>query len=178
MSHAAQQKFCKQIKELLPEYFYRKKVLDVGSLDINGNNNYLFTDCQITRMDIYKGANVDFVSLTHKATFTDGYFDTIISTECFEHDMYYDLSIKNILRMLMSQGLFLFTCGGPGREEHGTARMEPGTSPFTSQVDGWKNYYHNIDRMDIERTLRPDSTFKLFGISEELTDMRFWGIKK
>lgn len=48
MAHKAQITYCNQIKQLYPEYFIGKNVLDVGSMDINGNNRYLFTDCNYT----------------------------------------------------------------------------------------------------------------------------------
>jgi hypothetical protein len=34
--------FCKNI---LPDFFINKRVLDVGSGDINGNNRFLFENC-------------------------------------------------------------------------------------------------------------------------------------
>jgi hypothetical protein len=45
MAHQAQQDFCNSVRQLFPDHFRGKTVLDVGSLDINGNNRYLFTDC-------------------------------------------------------------------------------------------------------------------------------------
>ena len=62
-----------------------KLVLDIGSLDINGNNQYLFEDCQYTGIDVGVGKNVDIVSKAHELKMPSGTYDTIISTECFEH---------------------------------------------------------------------------------------------
>ena len=83
-------------------------VLDAGSLNVNGDNKYLFSDCDYTGVDVGPGPNVDVVSLVHEIDMSNNY-DTIISTEMFEHDMYYEKSIKNIMRMLKIGGLFLFT---------------------------------------------------------------------
>ena len=44
MSHPSQQEFCNKIKQQYPEYFKNKKILDIGSLDINGNNRDLFDE--------------------------------------------------------------------------------------------------------------------------------------
>ena len=41
MAHHAQQEYCKSIKQMFPNLF-TGKVLDIGSMDINGNNRYLF----------------------------------------------------------------------------------------------------------------------------------------
>ena len=38
MAHLAQQNFCNKISNQFPEYFTNVKVLEIGSIDINGNN--------------------------------------------------------------------------------------------------------------------------------------------
>ena len=65
-------------------YFIYKKVLDVGSGDINGNNRYLFENCEYEGNDVIETSNVKIVSKTKDLQFEDNYFDTILSTECFE----------------------------------------------------------------------------------------------
>ena len=48
--------------------FKNKKVLDIGSLDINGSNRFLFEDCNYLGIDVGEGKNVDFtVMLTTPA---------------------------------------------------------------------------------------------------------------
>ena len=42
--------------------------------------------------------------------FADNSIDTIVSTECFEHDPEYKESFIKIYKMLKSNGLFCFTC--------------------------------------------------------------------
>ena len=42
--HQEAKKFLSFVKTILPTYFINKKVLDVGSNNID-NNNYLFEDC-------------------------------------------------------------------------------------------------------------------------------------
>lgn len=49
MAHQAQIDFCTKIKNKIPQFFSNLKVLDVGSLDINGNNRYLFDNCEYLR---------------------------------------------------------------------------------------------------------------------------------
>lgn len=44
-------------------------------------------------------------------------FDTIISTECFEHDPEYSESLNKIYKMLKPDGLFCFTCASTNRME-------------------------------------------------------------
>ena len=45
MAHKEQRDFCLRVKEKYPEFFKDKKVLDIGSLDINGSNRDLFENC-------------------------------------------------------------------------------------------------------------------------------------
>jgi hypothetical protein len=77
------------MKELHPEHFKDNKVLDIGSLDINGNNKFLFDNSEYIGLDIAEGNNVDVVCIGHEYDAPDETFDTIISTEALEHDMYY-----------------------------------------------------------------------------------------
>lgn len=178
MSHQTQQEYCARIKERFPEYFFRKTVLDVGSLDINGCNRDLFIDCNYIGIDIEEGNNVDVVGLAHELQMPDNYFDTIVSTECFEHDMFWERSLWNIVRMLDKGGLFFFTCATEGRGEHGTKKSSPSCSPFTSKIPEWEDYYRNLTEEDIRKVLDIDLIFMDYQFSVKGTDLRFWGIKR
>ena len=52
MAHVAQQEFFKKVKEQFPERFKNCSVLDIGSLDLNGNNRYLFEDYTYIGVDV------------------------------------------------------------------------------------------------------------------------------
>ena len=52
MAHPEQRTFMTYVKEKFPEKFKNCRVLDIGSLDINGNNRYLFTDYTYVGVDI------------------------------------------------------------------------------------------------------------------------------
>jgi hypothetical protein len=180
MAHIEQRDFCMSVLALHPKYFEGVKVLDVGSLDINGNNRYLFTNCDYVGIDVGNGNNVDIVSKGHEFT-SEVKFDTIISTECFEHDMFYEKTLNNIVHNLLSEnGLFLFTCATIGRAEHGTSRQNSGCSPLTSAQEEWKDYYKNLTIEDIRAAIDVDNIFSSyhFAINENSHDLYFWGIKK
>lgn len=179
MAHENQQNFCQLIKMKLPYFFNNKKVLDVGSLDLNGNNKQLFDSCDYVGIDIGEGSNVDFVSVGHEFEGPDEYYDTIISTEVFEHDMYYEKTILNIVRMLKKGGLFLFTCASTGRPEHGTINSSIVDAPFLVNKGDWGNYYKNLTEEDIRKIdgfnlIFPDG---IFVYSAENKDLYFYGIK-
>lgn len=181
MAHQEQKDYFISIKKNKPEYFLNKKVLDIGSLDINGNNKNLFENCEYIGLDIAEGKNVDVVSLAHEYKSPDESFDVIISNDCFEHDMFYEKTFKNIIRMLKPNGLFLFTCKTTGSKEHGTLNSDGGfSSPLTIKYPEWANYYKNITEDDVRKTINIDDTFKAyeFSVLDITKDIRFWGVKK
>ena len=184
MAHKEQKDFCLGVKEKYPEFFKNKKVLDIGSLDINGSNKDMFEDCDYLGVDVGEGRNVDIVSVGHLFDAPDNYFDTIISTEVFEHDMYYEKTIQNIIRMLKPGGLFLFTCAAPGRPEHGTRRTSECDAPLLIQVsEDWSDYYKNLDDNDVKKIngfneAFPDGKFHLSNIHLGVpADLYFYGLK-
>lgn len=182
MAHHAQQVFCDRVKQTFPEYFSNVDVCDIGSLDINGNNHYLFDNYTYIGVDVGRGRNVSVVSKGHEYKPLGGQkYDTVISTECFEHDMYWDQTITNVCENLVKPGgLFLFTCATTGRPEHGTIRTHPTDSPFTSTYDGWSDYYLNLTEQDVRSKVDLDKYFSIyhFYTNEDSCDLYFWGIAK
>jgi hypothetical protein len=144
MAHGAQQDYCRSVKERFPQHFTGKRVLDLGAADINGNNRYLFEDCEYTGLDVVAGPNVDIVVEAAKHTVPDGHYQTIITTEMLEHDYHQYATLKAVRRMLASGGLFLGTCATTGRAEHGTERSKPGDCPNIP----WQ-FYRNMTEADI-----------------------------
>ena len=172
MAHPEQMNFCNRIKARFPDDFSGKRVLDVGSMDINGNNRRLFTDCDYTGIDLGPGRNVDVVCPAHEHT---GRYDTIISTEAFEHDPYLEKSLDHIVsHLLRPGGLFVFTCAGPGRGEHGTAEHTPEDSPYTH------GHYCNVSENDIRMLIDLDAHFGEsyeFSANQHAHDLYFVGRK-
>ena len=175
MAHREQREWCELVKYAHPEYFIGTNVLDIGSLDINGNNRYLFEQCDYTGIDIGAGLNVDVVCSGHLFK-SDDLFDVVISTECFEHDEYWQQTLKNVINNLLKEGgLFLFSCAAPGRPEHGTKKTSPKDSPFTT------DYYRNLSEEDIRSVLDCDNIFSNYKFKtrkEFPQDLYFYGIKK
>ena len=178
MAHKEQYEFCSEVVNINKELFKNKKVLDCGSLDINGNNRHMFTNCEYIGIDVGSGKNVDVVSTIHEYPGKDEEFDVIVSTECAEHDMHWRESLENIVRMLKSGGIFVFTCATHGRAEHGTRRSSPKDAPLLQGE--WSDYYKNLDETDIRSAIDIENTFKLFEFSVHNghKDLQFWGIKR
>lgn len=175
MAHREQREWCELVKYAHDEFFVGTSVLDIGSLDINGNNRYLFEQCNYTGIDIGDGPNVDVVCSGHLFE-SDDLFDVVISTECFEHDEHWEQTLKNVINNLLKDGgLFLFSCAAPGRPEHGTKRTSPKDSPFTN------DYYRNLSEADIRSVLDCDEIFSNYKFKTRIDfpqDLYFYGIKK
>jgi SAM-dependent methyltransferase len=178
--HPEARDFTLSVKSQFPRFFEGKRVLDVGSGDINGNNRFLFQNCEYHGNDVVSAPNVTIVSKTSDLQFEAGSFDTIISTECFEHDPEYQDSLRKILYMLKPEGLFVFTCASTGRPEHGTRRTSPNDSYGTiGNVEGWRDYYKNLTFEDVCESIDMN-IFSSFGHSYNpfTCDLYFWGIKR
>lgn len=178
--HLEATKFIEYVRDKFPEYFINKKVLDVGSGDINGNNKYLFTNCEYDGNDVCVAPNVTIVSNTKDLLIDDNTFDTIISTECFEHDIEYEESLKKIYKLLKPGGLFVFTCASTGRKEHGTINSDPNASYGTiNNYENFSTYYKNLTKADIDKVLCLNKTFMFHHTyyNEYAKDLYFVGIK-
>jgi len=178
--HIEAKQFTIFVKEILSDYFKNKTVLDVGAGDINGNNQFLFENCDYVGNDVSQAPNVTIVSKTKDLPYLCDHFDTVISTECFEHDPEYAESIKKIYEILKPDGLFLFTCASTGRPEHGTRRSKPNDSYGTiAGIENMIDYYKNLTIEDINEILDLDSTFSTWNsyYNEESKDLYFVGLK-
>lgn len=169
--------FITHVSALYPPSFTGKKVLDVGSLDVNGTNREHFRDCVYFGLDLAPGKNVDYVSPCHEfRVFPDNYFDVIISTDMLEHDQHWHKSMCHMVDLLHPGGLWVWTAAGPYRATHGVIGADPSASPLTN------DYYRNIETGMVRNTINLDSVFREYCIQERHfhgwgTDIQFWGIK-
>lgn len=177
MAHKTMQEYISSIKDKFPSYFNDVRVLDIGSLDINGNNRIYFNNSNYTGVDIGEGKNVDVISLGHEYR-SDEKFDVVITTELLEHDIFWKKTFLNGFDLLNNYGLYIFTCAGYGRPEHGTAKTDPNSSPFTSEIKYWENYYENRTIKDFVNILDFEENFHECSFQYIPGDLYFYGIKK
>jgi len=168
------------VKDTLPPFFDNVVALDAGGGDINGHNALLFTNTQLECNDVYPAPNVTVVCRTGDLSHPDGHFDTICSTESFEHDPEYEKSLQNITRILKPGGLFLFTCASTGRPEHGTRRTTPNDSWGTrANISDMQDYYKNLTIDDISASgiLDEYASWRSY-YNPRTHDLYFMGIKR
>lgn len=172
MAHLQQQFFFDRVKAKLPGWFTGVKVLEIGSLDINGSVRPMFEDCVYWGVDLADGAGVDEVAFGQDLTYPDRSFDVCISTECFEHNPEWVATFRNMHRMC--SGLVVMTCATTGRAEHGTSRCHPGSSPFTASSD----YYRNLTEQDFRDEFDLDAMFEAYAFEVESSscDLYFAGL--
>ena len=188
MAHEYQKRFTEKVKSTNPTFFSNTKVLEVGSLDINGSMREFFDGCEYIGLDVGEGKGVDVVCSGHEYDAPD---------ECFEHNPYWAETFSNMVRLTKTGGLIFFTCATTGRHEHGTRRTSPTKSPLTINK-GW-DYYRNLDEEDFRNVYEEsfDEMFEVYEFhstvsktpTEFITELKktnhqfsediyFWGIKK
>lgn len=84
-----------------------KKVLDVGSQDINGSYREIFErfGCKYTGTDIVEGPNVDVISPLETLLFQNNSFDVVISGQTLEHAERPWILAKEMGRILCPGGI-------------------------------------------------------------------------
>jgi hypothetical protein len=171
MSHQSQLDFVASVKKQFPQYFFEAKVLEIGSLDINGSIRQFFVGCDYTGVDLGEGRGVDVVAKGEELTYPDSSFDVVASCECFEHNPEWVKTFNNMARMV--SGLVFFTCATTGRAEHGTRRTSPDDAPFCG------DYYRNLTEQDIRDScdLSKFATYE-FSTNASPADLYFWGVCK
>ena len=148
MAHPQQQAFVAAIQAAFPAFFSAARVLEIGSLDINGSVRRHFAGCDYTGLDVGAGPGVDVVCQGQDYAAPDGAFDTVLSCETMEHNPYWRETFANMLRLARPGGLVLMTCATTGRREHGTGRTTPKDAPLIA----W-DYYANRTAADFRRAI-------------------------
>lgn len=157
MAHPSQQNFCNKISNKFPEYFKDVKVLDIGSIDVNGNNRYLFNNSKYIGIDRIEGPNVSVVDEFLNYECPNNYFDVVISTESLQEDYNYEQTILKIIDILKPGGAFILTCASNKRSGD--------TNKFTKEI------LKSISKFEYNF---PDGIFEY---NDEVGDLYFFGIK-
>jgi SAM-dependent methyltransferase len=109
-----------------------KKILDVGSYDVNGTMKPIFEKGKYVGLDVEAGPNVDVVGVSHDIPFEKDEFDIVISSSCFEHDDMFWISFQEMCRVLKPGGYMYIQAPSNG-PYHGW----PGDN-WRFYIDSWK----------------------------------------
>jgi SAM-dependent methyltransferase len=178
MSHGPQIEFVKRLKNDFPQNFNEIKMMEVGSLNINGSIREFFTNCTYVGVDVGEGNGVDLVCGGQEVDHPDETYDTIGSCNCFEHNPHWVETFTNMYRMAKKNGLVFVSVPTTGRAEHGTTASHPQDSPLTVAI-GWE-YYKNLTEDDFREHFDIDSMFSSykFEVVDTEHDLFFYGFKR
>ena len=177
MSHIDQLKFIKEFKEFYIINNFNKdiNVLEIGSLDVNGNirNLFDFTN-EYTGIDLEKGPNVDLVLNGTNIDKLNKNFDIIISCECFEHANDWKLIFEKMCQISKPNSFIVISVASTGRVEHGTERSGNWQSPGNKD-----DYYLNLTKKDFIKNFNLKKIFSnhFFFYNVNSYDLYFVGIK-
>lgn len=161
------------MKQRFPQSFRNRRVLEIGAKNVNGSFRVEFTDCDYVGVDCEAGDGVDVVSLAHEYEVEPESFDTVYSTETFEHDPHAEQTVTHMLRLLKPGGLVFGTCAGAGRPEHGTKRTGKRYGPDAA-------FYRNVSVDQILCWLRSTGVeFQEVHVRDnpEVHDLYFYAVK-
>ena len=102
-----------RVKEKNPSLFKKKKVLEIGSLNLDQIEDFsirsLFEDCRYTGVDINAGKDVDVVGhFGDVVSSLSGPYDFILCLNCLEHDIRWRETTIKALSLLKKGGHALF----------------------------------------------------------------------
>lgn len=118
--HAACLDFCRRVKAAFPAAFASGRVLEIGSLNVNGSARELFDRrCQYIGLDRQQGPGVNRVRDGAKTGFRSASFDVVYSTETLEHATDWRAVLAEMHRVIKPGGLLFVTAATTGREVHG-----------------------------------------------------------
>jgi len=188
--HIEARDFMMRTKARFPAHFaLGKRALDVGSLDVNGNNQHLFdASCIYEGIDLKEGTNVDHVGPVGDfcAGNAGAMYDTIVSTECLAYDADYVRSLRNIVRLLKAGGLFAFTCATTGRrfdrhdpDDDDDDDNNDDHSGTRTETTGYPNYVQPLTPEDVQKAVPLHLYFESyqFEVKDALGDLYFWGLR-
>jgi predicted SAM-dependent methyltransferase len=113
-----------RVKEFVEKFVSEKgpfgKVLEVGSMDVNGNVRGLFKDSEYIGTDMREGPNVDRAINGHDLLdhFTLESFDCILCLETLEHDDFFWITIENMRKLLKPGGWLVITVPSLNHPRH------------------------------------------------------------
>lgn len=104
-----------QVKDFLTEFVEKhgtpESVVDVGSLDVNGNPKSIFGDTKYIGVDMRDGPNVDLVLNGHdlRSHFPENSVDCVICVDTLEHDNMFWKTVEEMRAIVKPGGWMIIT---------------------------------------------------------------------
>ncbi len=177
MSHIDQINFIREFRNYYLDENFSKDIhiLEVGSLDVNGNMRDLFNFSKnYMGIDLIKGPNVDLVMDGAQIDSLKDKFDIVISCECFEHAKNWKTIFEKMCKISKDNSFVVISVASTGRIEHGTERSGNWQSPGNKD-----DYYLNLTENDFRKNFNLNKIFSNYFFFYNLNsfDLYFVGIK-
>jgi len=104
--------------EFVKKHAQQGRVLDIGSLDVNGNVRELFPESEYIGLDMRAGDNVDMVANSHNLPYDDESFDMVVCLEMLEHDDDPFKTASEIRRVVKQDGHIIVCASGIEMHKH------------------------------------------------------------
>lgn len=137
--------------------FTGKRVLEVGSYNVNGSVRPLFAGAAYTGLDVRDGPGVDVVRDIRD--YQAAPFDLIVCCETLEHDAKPHEMIRAMRDLLAPGGTLILTAAASERTPHGVMGGAVGNEPYTritpAKLRAWlrgltiRTLDHHEDRGDV-----------------------------
>jgi SAM-dependent methyltransferase len=102
-----------------------KRILEIGSLDINGSARELLHGDVHIGVDLVAGPGVDIVCYAERTTFERESFDCLLCTSVLEHAPNWRGVLSNNLKWLKRGGKLLLSWGAEGNKHHAPEPWAP-----------------------------------------------------
>ena len=133
-----------------------KKILEVGSTNINGGIRHLFEGSEYIGVDIVPYNGVDIVLADHyKFPFEDNTFDLAISTNTLEHCTRPWVTVQEMARVIKPGGIVVNIC--PWRF-HVHKEGVPAMDCFRILEDGMRSIMEDAGLEVLEASMQEDDT--------------------
>lgn len=175
--HSQVREYLTRIGRQFPEVYDAEKVLELGSMDMNGSpREYFLRAVDYVGIDWRPGKGVDEVCLAqdYKGR-TPGYFNVVVSTEMLEHDPHRGETLRRAVELLRVGGHMLLTMAGVGRPPHETD-VSPTVPNFYANVTAAElislvGAHAEFERTFIEHRANPGDLYALFYSKKEIKNV-------
>lgn len=130
-----------------------KRVIEIGSYDVNGSVRDLFPESDYTGIDVRPGRGVDMVADGAEYLHPEP-VEAVVCCEVLEHAPNAGEIIRNAWRLLDRHGVLIVTAAGTGRSPHGSDGGPVGGE-----------FYRNVDQPVLETWLK-DAGFSRYLIEQ------------
>lgn len=139
------------VKNLTKEELTAKKVIEVGSCDVNGSLRPVIESCaplEYVGVDVVEGRGVDVICHAENLVeeFGKENFDVVISTELLEHVRDWRRVITNIKNICRPDGIILITARSYGFPYHGYPY-----DFWRYELDDMKNVFSDCEILALEK---------------------------